>query len=53
MDVFSGYHQIPLSTEDQEKAAFVTDQELHYYMVMPFTLKNIGVTDQCLVNKIF
>ena len=53
MDAFSGYHQIALCPEDQEKTAFVIDCGLHYYSVMPFGLKNVGVTYQCLVNKLF
>jgi len=44
MHVFFGYHHIPLCTEDQEKIAFVTDRELHCYKIMPFRLKNVGVT---------
>lgn len=53
MDAFSGYHQIPLCPEDQEKTAFITDRGLHCYKVMPFGLKNVGVTYQRLVNKLF
>ena len=44
MDAFSGYHQIPLCPEDQEKTAFITDRGLHYYRVMPFGLKNARAT---------
>jgi len=29
MDAFSGYHQIPLCLEDQEKTAFITDRGFH------------------------
>ena len=53
MDAFSGYHQIPLCLEDQEKTAFITNHGLHYYTMMPFGLKNVGATYQCLVNKLF
>ena len=44
MDTFSGYNQIKMVEEDQEKTAFITSQELYYYKVMPFELKNIGIT---------
>ena len=36
MDAFSGYNQILMAEEDQEKTAFVTSQGLYYYRVMPF-----------------
>ena len=50
MDAFSGYNQILMVEEDQEKTAFVTSQGLYYYRVMPFGLKNAGDTYQRLVN---
>ena len=53
MDAFSGYHQIPLYPEDQEKTAFITDRGLHCYKVMPFSLQNAGATYQHLVNILF
>ena len=53
MDAFSGYSQIKMGDEDQEKTAFITSQGLYCYKVMPFGLKNAGATYQRLVNKIF
>ena len=53
MDAFSGYNQILMDEEDQEKTSFVTSQELYCYKVMPFGLKNIGATYQRLVNCMF
>ena len=53
MDAFSGYNQIKMLKEDQEKTAFITSQGLYYYKVMPFRLKNTGVIYQRLVNKMF
>ena len=50
MDTFSGYNQILMTEEDQEKTAFVTSQGLYCYRVMPFRLKNAGATYQRLVN---
>ena len=53
MDVFSGYNQIKMAEEDQEKTAFITSQGLYCYKVMPFELKNARATYQRLVNKMF
>ena len=39
MDAFSGYNQIIMDKQDQEKTAFITSQGLHCYKVMPFRLK--------------
>ena len=53
MDAFSGYNQIKMAEEDQEKTAFITSQGLYCYKVMPFRLKNAWATYQRLVNKMF
>ena len=53
MDAFSGYNQIIMDPNDQEKTSFVTRQGTYCYLVMPFGLKNAGATYQRLVNKIF
>ena len=53
MDAFSGYNQIQMHKDDQEKTSFVTSQDLFYYRVMPFGLKNAGTTYQRLMNKMF
>ena len=53
MDVFSGYNQIQMAEEDQEKTAFITSRGLFCYKAMPFGLKNAGATYQRLVNKMF
>ena len=44
MDAFSGYNQIKMAKEDQEKTAFITSQKLYCYKVMPFGLKNARAT---------
>ena len=53
MNAFSGYNQIKLDEADQEKTSFVTSQGLFCYKVMPFSLKNAGVTYQRLMNEMF
>ena len=53
MDAFSGYNQIKIAKEDQEKTTFITSQGLYCYKVMPFGLKNGGATYQRLVNQMF
>ena len=44
MDTFSGYNQISMDLDDQEKTSFVTAQGTYCYRVMPFGLKNAGAT---------
>ena len=53
MDAFSGYNQISMDQDDQEKTSFVTGQGTYYYRVMPFGLKNAEATYQRLVNRMF
>ena len=53
MDAFSGYNQIQMAEEDQKKTAFITNQGLYCYRVMPFGLKNAGATYHRLVNQMF
>ena len=44
MDMFSSYNLIKLDEANQEKTSFVTSQDFFCYKVMPFGLKNVGVT---------
>ena len=53
IDAFSGYNHIKMDPSDQEKTSFVAGQGTCCYQVMPFGLKNTGVTYQRLVNKMF
>ena len=53
MDAFSGYNQISMDPNDQEKTSFVTAQGTYCYRVLPFGLKNAGATYQRLVNRMF
>ena len=44
LDAFSGYHQILMAEEDQEKTAFITPKGCYCYTRMPFGLRNAGST---------
>lgn len=41
---FSGYKQIRMHPDDQEKNAFIKNLSLYYYKVVPFELKNAEAT---------
>ena len=51
MDAFSGYNQIKMSEDDQERTSFVTNQGLFCYKVMSFELQNTGAMYQRFMNK--
>jgi hypothetical protein len=51
LDVYSGYNQIKLKKEDEEKTAFITPYEVFCYQVMPFGLKNAGATYQRMMQN--
>ena len=53
LDVFQGYHQIPLALEDQEKTGFVTPIGNYHYKIMPFRLKNAGSIYQRMMTGMF
>ena len=53
MDAFSGYNQITMDPDDQEKTSFFIRQGTYCYRVMPFGLKNAVATYQRLVNSMF
>lgn len=53
MDAYSGYNQIKMHVPDQEHKAFITNQGLYCYKVIPFSLKNERATYQCLVSMLF
>jgi hypothetical protein len=44
LDCYSGYHQISLAKEDEEKTAFITPFRAFCYTSIPFGLKNAGAT---------
>jgi hypothetical protein len=51
LDAYSGYNQIKLKKEDEEKIAFITPYGVVYYQVMPFGLKNAGATYQRMMQN--
>ena len=44
LDAYSGYHQIKVVPEDQEKTSFITPYGVFCYVSMPFGLQNAGAT---------
>ncbi|GKV36367.1 hypothetical protein SLEP1_g44508 [Rubroshorea leprosula] len=53
LDAYSGYHQVPMASEDEEKTAFYAGDEIYCYVMMPFGLKNAGATYQKMVTIVF
>ena len=53
MDAYSGYNQIMMHLDDQEKTFFVIEHRIFCYKVITFRLKNVGATYQQLDNKMF
>ena len=53
MYAYSGYNQIIMAEKAQGNTVFTTDHGLYCYHRMPFGLKNMGVTYQRLMTKIF
>jgi hypothetical protein len=53
MDAYSGYNQIPMHPDDQEKTAFITDIGIYCYNIMSFGFKNVGATYQRMMTKVF
>ncbi|GKV10023.1 hypothetical protein SLEP1_g21448 [Rubroshorea leprosula] len=53
LDTSSGYHQVQLLLDDQEKTAFYAGDAIYCYVMMPFGLKNAGAIYQKLVQIVF
>ncbi|GKD65423.1 putative nucleotidyltransferase, ribonuclease H, partial [Tanacetum coccineum] len=52
LDGFSGYFQIPIASEDQEKTTFTCPYGTFAYKRMPFGLCNVPATFQCCMTTI-
>jgi hypothetical protein len=53
LDAYSGFHQIPMSWEDEEHTAFITVDVPFCYVSMPYSLKNALPTFMCAMHKTF
>jgi hypothetical protein len=53
LDCYSGYHQIAIKEEDQEKTAFITPLCAYCYTTMSFGLKNASATYQRAIQACF
>jgi hypothetical protein len=53
LDVYSSFHQIPMPREDEEHTAFITVDDLFYYVSMPYGLKNVLSTFVRVMHKTF
>jgi hypothetical protein len=51
LDCYSGYHQIALYPDDEDKTTFITPHGNYCYKVMTFGLKNAGATYQKAIQK--
>jgi hypothetical protein len=52
LDAYSGYHQISLTIDDEEKTVFITPFGIFCYTKMAFGLKNGGATYQKCIHII-
>ncbi|CAF1433061.1 unnamed protein product [Rotaria sp. Silwood1] len=52
LDLKSGYYQIPIHQADKEKTAFVTQDGLYQFEVLPMGLMNAPPTFQRIMNNI-
>jgi hypothetical protein len=50
LNCYSGYHQIALNLDDQDKTMFITPNGIYYYKVMTFGLKTL-VTYPKVIQK--
>ena len=53
LDLFTGYHQIPIKPVDQHKTAFISRYGTYEFKVMPFGLSNAPATFQSAMHSLF
>ena len=53
LDGFSGYNQVRVHPDDQEKTTFVTEWGVFVTVVMMFGLKIAPATFQRIISKVF
>ena len=53
LDGFSGYNQVRMHPEDQEKTEFVTEWGVFVAVVMMFGLKTAPATFQRIISEVF
>jgi hypothetical protein len=51
LDCYSGYHQIALNPDDEDKTVFITPNDIYCYKIMTFGLKNAGATYKKAIQK--